>query len=70
MTTARKKCLNKPVKRGVKPDRSAPSAVIAVRISDEEKMRIEKIMANLGIKSYSDVMRMALQMLEPMLHDR
>jgi hypothetical protein len=67
MTIARKRYKKKPLKRSVKPDTVVTSTVITVRISDEEKIRIEKIMANLDIKRYSDVMRMALQMMKPTL---
>jgi hypothetical protein len=65
MTIARKKYKKKPLKRSLKSDTLVMSTVITVRISDEEKMRIEKIMANLDIKRYSDVMKMALQMMKP-----
>jgi len=37
--------------------------VVTVRISDEEKERIDRIMSSWNIKRYSDVMRMAVQML-------
>jgi predicted transcriptional regulator len=39
-------------------------SVVTVRISDEEKERIDEIMRNLQISRYSDVMRMALHMLK------
>ena len=68
MTTIRKSAEKKPVAHRVKHDRSSLSTVITVRVSEKEKMRIEKIRANYDI-TRSDVMRMALQMLEPMLHD-
>jgi len=67
MATVKKGYKKKPLKRSVKSDTIVVSTVITVRISDEEKMRIEKIMANLDIKSYSDVMRMALHMVKPTL---
>ena len=38
------------------------SPVVTVRISDEEKERIDQIMKQHNITRYSDVMRMALQM--------
>lgn len=41
------------------------STVITVRISDDEKERIDEIMLNMDIKRYSDVMRMALHMITP-----
>ncbi len=67
MSIAEKKYRKKPLKPGVKADKLVTSTVITVRISDDEKMRIEKIMANLEIKRYSDVMRMALEMVKPTL---
>lgn len=67
MTIARKRYKKKPLKSSFKQDTVVMSSVITVRISDEEKVRIEKIMANLDIKRYSDVMRMALQMMKPTL---
>jgi predicted transcriptional regulator len=39
-------------------------SVVTVRISDEEKDRIDEIMRNLDIKRYSDVMRLALHMVK------
>jgi len=39
-------------------------SVVTVRISDEEKGRIDEIMRTLDIKRYSDVMRLALQMVK------
>ena len=65
MATTRKEGKKTSAKRSVKSDRGALSPVITVRISTEEKIRLEKIMANLDIKRYSDVMRMALQMVNP-----
>jgi DNA-binding protein Fis len=67
MATTQKKYKKKPLKRSVKSATVVTSSVITVRISDEEKMRIEKIMAELDIKNYSDVMRMALHMVKPTL---
>ncbi|MDD2734007.1 MAG: hypothetical protein PHF56_08695 [Desulfuromonadaceae bacterium] len=67
MAAEKKGYKKKPLKRSVKSDNIVVSTVITVRISDEEKMRIEKIMADLDIKSYSDVMRMALHMVKPTL---
>lgn len=49
----------------MKSGREAMSTVITVRISDEEKERIDEIMMDLEIKRYSDVMRMALHMMKP-----
>jgi len=65
MATARKNCKNKSSKRSTKSDKSVMSTVITVRVSDEEKDRIDAIMMNLDIKRYSDVMRMALHMMKP-----
>jgi ABC-type uncharacterized transport system ATPase subunit len=39
-------------------------SVVSVRISDEEKNRIDEIMHTVNIKRYSDVMRMAIQMVQ------
>ena len=41
------------------------STVITVRVSDEEKNRLDAIMMNLDIKRYSDAMRIALHMIKP-----
>ncbi len=38
--------------------------VVTVRISDEEKERIDHIMSNRNIKRYSDVMKMAVRLLK------
>ncbi|MDD2309396.1 MAG: hypothetical protein PHH91_07415 [Desulfuromonadaceae bacterium] len=65
MDTTRKRCKTKTVKRRTKTDKCAMSSVITVRISDEEKERISKIMMTMDIKHYSDVMRMALDMIGP-----
>ncbi len=65
MATARKNCKNKVSKRRTKPGKPVMSTVITVRVSDEEKDRIDAIMVNLDIKRYSDVMRMALHMIRP-----
>lgn len=64
MATARKNCRKKASKRSVKSDRVPMLSVVTVRISDEEKKRIDEIMRNLDIKRYSDVMRMALHMVK------
>ncbi|MBK5275987.1 MAG: hypothetical protein JJE30_13170 [Desulfuromonadales bacterium] len=63
MATARKDCKKVSSKQTVKLNKSATSSVVTVRISDEEKERIDEIMRYLNIKRYSDVMRMALQMI-------
>jgi hypothetical protein len=64
MATARKNCRKKTPKRSVTSDRVPMLSVVTVRISDEEKKRIDEIMRNLDIKRYSDVMRMALHMVK------
>jgi len=64
MATAKRAYTKKPVKRTVKPARAAVLSVVTVRISDEEKDRIDEIMRNLDIKRYSDIMRMALHMVK------
>jgi hypothetical protein len=64
MATARKNCRKKTSKRTAKPDKSPALSVVTVRISDEEKGRIDEIMRSLDIERYSDMMRMALQMVK------
>ena len=65
MATAKKNCKKKTSKRSVKSGTAVMSSVVTFRVSDEEKNRINEIMTNLDIKRYSDVMRMALQMMRP-----
>ena len=64
MATARKNCRKKSSKRSVKPDKVPMLSVVTVRISDQEKERIDEIMKQLDITRYSDVMRMALHMVK------
>lgn len=64
MATVRKSCRKKKAKRTVRSDKPTTLSVVTVRISDEEKERIDGIMRNFEIKRYSDVMRMALQMVK------
>ena len=64
MAAARKFYKKKPVTRCIKSDNGVMSPVITMRISDEEKERIDRIMKHLNIKSYSDVMRMSLHMVQ------
>lgn len=64
MAAARKYHKKKTTKRIMKSDRQAVLSVVTVRISDEEKERMDMIMRNLDIKRYSDVMRMALHMVK------
>ncbi len=64
MAAARKYHKKKTAKRIVKSDKQAVLSVVTVRISNEEKERMDMIMRNLDIKRYSDVMRMALHMVK------
>ncbi|MBC7961502.1 MAG: hypothetical protein H7Y05_01015 [Steroidobacteraceae bacterium] len=54
----------KKLKAEVSPPKQDMLTVVTVRISDEEKGRIDQIMSNRNIKRYSDVMRMAVRMLK------
>ena len=63
MATARKNCRKKS-KRSPRSIKATTLSVVTVRISDEEKERIDDIMQRLEIHRYSDVMRMALQMVK------
>ena len=62
MATVKKSYKKKTSKHRVTSDTAPTLSIVTVRISDEEKERIDEIMRNLDIKRYSDVMRMALQM--------
>jgi hypothetical protein len=62
MATARKNYKKKSSRRRVRSVKAATISVVTVRISDEEKERIDGIMRDLDIKRYSDVMRLALHM--------
>jgi hypothetical protein len=64
MATVRKSCRGKKARRTVRADKASTLSVVTVRISDEEKERIDAIMQRLDIHRYSDVMRMALQMVK------
>ena len=64
MATTKKTSRKKSSRQRVKSDTPATLSVVTVRISDEEKERIDEIMRNLDIKRYSDMMRMALQMVK------
>jgi hypothetical protein len=64
MATARKNCRKRSSKRRVKSDTPPMLSVVTVRISDQEKERLDVIMRNLDITRYSDVMRMALHMVK------
>jgi hypothetical protein len=65
MATAKKSCKKKVPKSRAKSGKAVMSTVITVRISDDEKDRIDEIMMSMDIKRYSDVMRMALHMMRP-----
>ncbi len=58
-----KKSRKKKLKSAENPSRQDTLTVVTVRISDDEKERIDRIMSSWNIKRYSDVMRMAVQML-------
>ena len=47
-----------------KAKEQAVLSVVSLRISDEEKERIDEIMRIGNIKRYSDVMKMAIQLLQ------
>jgi len=64
MATARKNYRKKTSKLTAKPDKTPALSIVTVRISDEEKGRIDEIMRSLDITRYSDMMRMALQMVK------
>lgn len=64
-----KKSKKRTVKRKTKLRVPTVLTVISVRISDEEKERIDEIMRLNDIKRYSDVLRMAIQMVQVPRHD-
>lgn len=65
MRTVKKNCKRK-LKGNVsaRMPRQETLTVVTVRISDDEKERIDRIMDSWNIKRYSDVMRMAVRMLK------
>jgi len=65
MADKKKSCKKNISPRGRKPYDQSASSIITLRISDTEKKRVDEIMMNLDLKHYSDVMRMALQMVIP-----
>lgn len=65
MATARKIDRKSTKRRRGKSGKPVMSTVITVRVSDSEKERLDEIMMSMDIKRYSDVMRMALQMVRP-----
>ena len=67
MAPIRKNYNKKPARlKKVKSDRQATLSVVTLRISDEEKQRIDEIMKNNDIKRYSDVMIIAIKMVSPL----
>ena len=64
MATARRKIRKKTSKRPASPGEARTISVVTVRISDEEKERIDGIMRDLDVKRYSDIMRMAFHMMK------
>ena len=64
MPIPRRSYKKKPVPSTSTSKKTPHVTVVTVRISDDEKVRIDEIMKNLDIKHYSDVMRLALQMVK------
>lgn len=65
MGTVKKSCKRKLKSNlNVRMPRQETLTVVTVRISDDEKERIDRIMDSWNIKRYSDVMRMAVRMLK------
>ncbi len=65
MGTVKKNCKRKLKSNvGVRMPRQETLTVVTLRISDDEKERIDRIMDSWNIKRYSDVMRMAVRMLK------
>jgi hypothetical protein len=62
MIETKKKPKKKRPSRKAQPREQAVLSVISVRISDEEKDRIDEIMRDGRFKSYSDMLRLAMQM--------
>lgn len=62
--TAIKKDKKKRSGRKARTKRQTVLSVVSVRISDEEKEHIDKLMQVGKFKHYSDVMRMAIQMVK------
>jgi hypothetical protein len=65
MGTAMKQHKKKTTRRSGKSDKAVMSTIVTVRISEREKERISKIMMDLGLTRYSDMMRIALHMIGP-----
>ena len=51
-------------KRRVKAKEQSVLSIISVRISDEEKERIDNVMRVANIKRYSDLLKIAIQMIQ------
>jgi len=66
--TAKNNTRNKSSNRGIKARNVTPSSVVSVRVSDDDKERINEVMKAFKIRSYSDFMRIALQMVRLKLH--
>ncbi len=62
METSAKSIGKKRKQRRTKAKGQAVLSIVSVRISDEEKERIDEIMRIGNIKRYSDIMRMAIQL--------
>lgn len=69
MATTKKTNPKKQAVRRGKAKSQAVLSIVSVRISDEEKERIDEIMRLGNIKSYSDVLRMAIQMVQVQKYD-
>lgn len=64
MATSSKSCRKKKAKHRARADKAPTLSVVTLRVSDAEKERIDDIMQRLDIPRYSDVMRMALQLVK------
>jgi len=64
MATTKRTNSKKQTVRRVKAKAQAVLSIVSVRISDEEKERIDEIMRLGNFKSYSDILRMAIQMIQ------
>ncbi len=64
LDTGAKNAKKRKKKRRVKAKEQAVLSVISVRISDEEKERIDAIMRAVNIKRYTDVLKIAIQMVQ------
>ena len=64
METSTKNGRKKRKQRRVKARQQPVLSIVSVRISDEEKERIDEIMRLSNIKRYSDVLRIAIQLVQ------